>query len=102
VARKIILHGLGGAPIGSQRRKFAHHQRFDERARGLFVIGIRADVADLRIRQANSLARVTGIGENFLISGKAGIEDDFAAAPRARARGSSLKKPSIFQRKNRR
>jgi hypothetical protein len=102
VAREINLHGFSGAPIRGQSRKLAHNQRLDERSRRFFVVRIRADVADLRIREANDLPGVTGIGENFLIAREAGIENDFAAASRARARGSALEKPPVLKREDRR
>jgi hypothetical protein len=54
----------------------------------------------VRISQADNLARVTWIGENFLISGKAGIENDFAAAPRDRSRRAAIKNAPVFERKN--
>jgi len=49
------------------------------------------------IRQANNLPGVAGIGENFLIAGEAGIEDDFAAAARDGAGGAAVKYAPVFQ-----
>jgi hypothetical protein len=56
----------------------------------------------VRIGQTDNLAGVTGVGENFLISGEAGIENDFAAAARDRACRAAVKYAPVFQRKNRR
>jgi len=56
----------------------------------------------VRVSQTNNLAGVTGVGENFLISGEAGIENDFAAAARDRARRAAVKNAPVFQRENRR
>ena len=53
------------------------------------------------IRKANDLPGITGIGENFLITGEAGIENDFAAAARDGARGASVKEAPVFQREGR-
>jgi hypothetical protein len=64
---------------------------------GFLVVGVRADVADVRIGQADNLAGIAGVGENFLVAGEAGIENDFAAAPRLGASGSSLKNAPVFQ-----
>jgi len=50
------------------------------------------------IGQADNLARVTGVGENFLVTGEAGIENDFAAAARDGAAGASVKEAPVFQR----
>jgi hypothetical protein len=56
----------------------------------------------MRIREANNLPGITGIGENFLVTGEAGIENDFAAAARNRARCAAVKDAPVFQRENRR
>ena len=83
-------------------RKFSHDQRFNMRPRGLLIFRIRADISNMRIRQADDLPGVAGIGENFLISGEAGIENDFAAAARDRAGRAAVKDAPVFQRENRR
>ncbi len=70
------------------------------RERRLLVIDIRSDVPDVGIGQADNLARVTRIGEDFLISGEARVENDFAAAPGDRSRGAALKNSPVFERKN--
>jgi hypothetical protein len=44
------------------------------------------------------LPGITGVGENFLITGEAGIENDFAAAARNRARRAAVKDAPVFQR----
>jgi hypothetical protein len=44
------------------------------------------------------LPRIAGVGENFLVSGEAGIENDFAAAARNRARRAAIKDAPVFQR----
>jgi hypothetical protein len=56
----------------------------------------------VRIRQADDLSGVAGVGENFLISGETGIKNDFAAAARDRARSAAVKDAPVFQRENRR
>ncbi len=82
-------------------RKFANDKRFDVGPRGLFIFGVCADVADVRIGQANNLPGVTGVRENFLVTGEAGIENDFPAAARNGARRTAIKNASVFQRENR-
>jgi len=56
----------------------------------------------VRIGQADDLPSVAGIGENFLISGETGIENDFSAAARDRSRSAAVKDAPVFQRENRR
>ena len=53
------------------------------------------------IRQADNLAGIAGISENFLVTGEAGIENDFAAAARNGARGTALKEAPVLQREGR-
>ena len=49
------------------------------------------------ICQANDLPGVAGIGENFLVTREAGIENDFAAAARDSARSTAVKYAPVFQ-----
>jgi len=68
--------------------------------RGLFIVNVRSDIPDVRIRKANDLARIAWVSKNFLVAREAGIENDFAAAARDRARGSSVKYAPVFQRED--
>jgi hypothetical protein len=52
------------------------------------------------IRQANDLARIAWIGENFLVTGEAGIENDFSAAARDRAGRAAVKYAPVFERED--
>ena len=52
----------------------------------------------MRIGEADNLARVTWIGENFLVTGEAGIENDFPAPTRERAGGAAVKDAPVFER----
>ncbi len=53
----------------------------------------------MRISQTDDLAGVAGVGENFLISGEAGVENDFATVARDGAGGAAIKDAAVFQRK---
>jgi hypothetical protein len=55
----------------------------------------------VRIRQADDLSGIAGVGENFLVTGEASIENDFAAAARDRARRAAVKYAPVFQREDR-
>jgi hypothetical protein len=46
------------------------------------------------------LPAVAGIGENFLVTGEAGIENDFAAAARDGAGSAAVKDAPVFEREN--
>ncbi len=54
----------------------------------------------MRVGQANDLPGIAGVGENFLVTGEAGIENDFAAAARDRAGRAAVKDAPVFQREN--
>ena len=82
-------------------RELADDQRLDVRSPRLFIFQIRADVADVRVSEADNLPRIAWVGENFLITGEAGIKNDFAAAARDGARGESVKEAPVFQREGR-
>jgi hypothetical protein len=47
------------------------------------------------------LPGVAGIGENFLVTSEAGIENDFAAAARNGAGRAAIKDAPVFQREDR-
>jgi hypothetical protein len=53
----------------------------------------------VRISETDNLAGVTGVSEDFLVTGEAGIKNDFAAAARDRAGRAAIKYAPVFQRK---
>jgi hypothetical protein len=55
----------------------------------------------VRIRQTDNLPGITGVGENFLVTGEAGIENNFSAAARDGAGGAAVKDAPVFQREGR-
>ena len=52
----------------------------------------------MRISEADNLAGIAGVSENFLISGEAGVENDFAAPARNGAGRAAVKDAPVFQR----
>jgi hypothetical protein len=98
VAIEMELGAFAGTPVGSDLRKFADDQRFDVGMRGFFVVEIGADVTDMRIGEADDLPSIAGIAENFLISGKAGVENDFPAAARDGAGRTAVKDAPVLER----
>jgi len=68
--------------------------------RRLLVVHVRADIPDVRIGEANNLTRIAGVSKNFLVTRKAGVKNDFAAAARVRARSSPVKYAPVFQRED--
>ena len=78
MAAEVGLNGLGGTPVGGQLAELTHNQGFDIGPLGFLIVGVAAHVSDMRIREAHNLPGITGIGENFLVAGEAGIEHNFA------------------------
>ena len=101
MAVQIELRRFACPPVGRDLREFANNERFDIGPRSFFIVEIRADIADVRIRETDDLPGVTGVGENFLITGEAGVENNFAAAARDRASCAAVKDAPVFQREDR-
>jgi hypothetical protein len=101
VAVQVELRALRGTPVRRKLGKFPDDEGFDVRTAGLLVFEIRADVSDVRISEANDLACVAGVGENFLVTGEAGVENDFTAAARDGAGRAAVKDAPVFQRERR-
>jgi hypothetical protein len=52
----------------------------------------------VRIGETDDLPSVTRVGENFLVTGEAGIENDFAAAARDGAGCTAVKGAPVLER----
>jgi hypothetical protein len=91
VAVQIELRGLRGPPIRTDLREFSHDQAFDVWACRLFIVEVGANIPYVWIGQTNNLAGVTWVGKDFLVSGEARIENDFAAPARNRASRAATK-----------
>ena len=96
------LQGSGRAPAARDHRQIAHHQAGGVDLRRLHVLGGGAGVADVRIGQRDDLTRVGGIGEDFLIAGDGGIENDLSSAIAGGANGLASEDRPIPQSQHRR
>ncbi len=101
VTFEVCLRGLAGTPVGRKLGKFSDDQPFDIGLSGFLVIEVGANIADVGIREADNLPGIAGIGEYFLIAGKAGIKNDFAATTDASARRTTVKYSSVLERESR-
>jgi len=54
----------------------------------------------MRISQTDDLPGIARVCENFLITSKAGIKNDFAAAARNRARRAAIKYAPVLERQS--
>ena len=64
--------------------------------RRFLIIEVRPYVANMRVGQADYLSCVAWIGKNFLVPGKTGVENYFAAASGIRPSGTPAEDPSVF------
>jgi hypothetical protein len=95
------VRGFTRPPIGCEYGEFANDQGLDIGPGRFFVVEVGADVADMRIGEADNLARIARIGEDFLVTSKAGIENDFAATTGTSARRTAVKYSSVLERESR-
>jgi len=73
---------LGGAPVAGLGDVLFHHQAAGGHIRGLDVLRVGADIADMRKGEADDLAGVGRVGQGFLVAGHAGVEAELAHSPR--------------------
>ena len=97
---KIIVGHLGGTPVGAHCGELARDQGLDIRPRGFRVAGGGAIVADMGIGEYDDLTRVRGVGEDLLVAGERGVEDDLAGSLNGRTECSTAKDAPIFERQN--
>jgi hypothetical protein len=71
---------IGGAVVGRIGDRSTQHAATHARARGevggLGILGVGADVADMRESEGDDLPGVGGIGQDLLVAGHGGVEAD--------------------------
>ena len=82
-AHDVMLAHIGGQtllrpPVAGPLPVFLDHKAFHKGLAGFDIFGIDPDIADLGIGHGNDLTLIGGIGENLLIAGQRGVEDDLA------------------------
>ena len=85
------------SPTAGNHGQVADDQSGRMYRRRLHVFGIRAGVPDMGIRQGYDLPAVGGIGEDLLVAGHRGIEDDFTDGLAVSTNGSALENGAILQ-----
>ena len=95
---------LGAAPVADQTRQVADHQSGGKNAPGFDVFRIDAGIADVRVSQGNDLAGIRRVGQDFLVPGHRGVENDFADAALGRvgrADRAAAKQAAVGKRQDR-
>lgn len=54
----------------------------------------------MRVSQTDNLTRIAGVGEDFLVTGETGVENDFSAAARNGASRAAIKYAAVFECKD--
>ncbi|KFB69115.1 MAG: hypothetical protein CAPSK01_001306 [Candidatus Accumulibacter vicinus] len=88
-------------PIRCPNRQVTNHQPCGMVARRFEVLGITANVADMRIGQGDDLATVRGIGQYFLIASHRRVEHDFTAGTASGADRQTAENRAVSQCENR-
>ena len=86
-----------GAIVRIKRRKLLDDKPRHVRRLALHVLAIDAVVADQRIGHGDDLTLVAGIGEDLLIAGHRGVEDDFALGGSGSAKGAAGENGAVFE-----
>ena len=75
---EIVAQRAVRAPVAGDRRRLAHDEAGHMRRLRLGIARGDAVVADLRRRHRDDLPGVGRVGQDFLVAGHAGVEDDLA------------------------
>ena len=98
---QVFATGPGACASSTTPRQVADHEARGEHASRFGVLGVDADVADVRIGQRHDLARIRRIGEDFLVAGHRRVEHDFAARMADRADRATAKQRAVGEREQR-
>src|SRR5690606_39946686 len=78
----------------------AHDQAGGPHLAGLVVLRGAAGAADVGIGQGDDLARVRGVGEDFLVAGHGRVEHDLADGKAGRADGYAFEDGAVLERED--
>ena len=86
------------AEVGRALRHVAHDQPGRLHRRRLGVLLVDAGVADVRIGQRDDLAAIARVGQDLLVAGQRGVEDDLADGVTADADGDAFEHRAVGER----
>src|ERR1051326_2971915 len=89
------------SPIARDVRPLTYREALDIRPLRFAIFGAGAVVPDLRIGENHNLAGIRRIGEDLLVAGEGGVENDFAGPLGGRTKTAALEDSSVFQSENR-
>ena len=82
-------------PTAGTQRQVPDHEPFRPDPAGLHVLRIGARVADVGVGERHDLTGVGWIGEDLLVAGHGGIENDFANSRASRSNGGAVKQTAV-------
>ena len=85
------------APVAGDGGELAHSKALDVRLPGFVIRGAGAVITDLRVGENDNLPGIGGIGEDFLVPGNSGIEDNFAGTFGGRTKTPAFEDRAVFQ-----
>ena len=95
VGFQVIRQRLRAAEVAHRHRKIAYHQTAGKHLTRFHILGIHADVADMRACQRDDLLAVGRVGEDFLVTGHRGVEHHLADAAARSPDGNAAKHRTI-------
>jgi hypothetical protein len=101
VAREELAQVFALAPVARERRHVPNYQAGGVGCGRFQILGRGAGVADVWIGERDDLSGIGRIGEDFLITGQRGIENDFASSVAFGADRLAAEDRSIFQSQDR-
>ena len=88
---------LGGAPVARFGRVPFHHHAVGDGVGGFIIVGVDADVADMREGEGDDLARIGRVGHDFLIAGHRGVEAQFRHGLAGGAKAHAVEQRAVGQ-----
>src|SRR5712691_7250761 len=101
VAAQVVVEARAGAEVRRDGRRLFDDEAVHPRLPRLDVLLVDAVVADERVRHRDDLPSVRRIGEDLLVAGHRGVEDDLAGRLAARAEGLARERAAVAQDEDR-
>ena len=98
-ARQPVRKRTGGPPVGRRCRIPLDDETFGHRVCGFFILGVDADVADMRKREDHDLPGIGRIGHDFLVACHCRVEAQLCHSRPGRAESLTPKNRSVGQGK---
>ena len=96
-----VGQGALGTPVVGRVAHVADDDARKVNAIGLHVGGAHAVVANLRVGEGDDLAGVGGVGDDLLVAGHRGVEDELAERLAGGAHRQTLERGAVLERKQR-